>query len=200
MMQKIAVVDDDADVRASLRALLESVDYLVVECASARAFLERSDNADIDCLIADVRMPDMDGLQLLDEIGRRGIKSPVIVITGFADVPLAVRAMKAGALDFIEKPFDSEVLLESLRRAGAALPPVDEALAAARRRLETLSPRERQVLDCLVAGQSNKVAAVELGISPRTVEIHRAHVMDKMAVRHLSELVRIAVQLGVGVR
>ncbi|MBL6852946.1 MAG: response regulator transcription factor [Alphaproteobacteria bacterium] len=189
----ISVVDDDAGVCDSIRLLLESADYAVKTYASARQFLE--DKRTIACLIADIRMPEMDGLELQQEIVRRGSGLPVIMITGHGDVPLAVRAMKAGAVDFIEKPFDDEQLLTSVKRAieiGHRTRGAAAEAAAAERLLALLTPRERTVLEQLVVGRSNKVAAYELGISPRTVEIHRAHIMDKMNARSLSDLVRIS--------
>jgi two-component system, LuxR family, response regulator FixJ len=190
----IFVVDDDADVRDSMRVLLESAGYPVKEYPSAKAFL--ADGVSIGgCLIADIRMPEMDGLQLQEEIARRDIALPVIIVTGHGDVPLAVRAMKAGAVDFIEKPFDRERMLESIRRAleiGRTTRNRAAEMKAANEVLMLLTPRERHVLDKLVAGRSNKVAAHELGISPRTIEIHRARIMDKMEARSLSDLVRIA--------
>lgn len=189
----ISVVDDDGAVRDSIRLLLESANFAVKSHASAREFLaEKNSGA---CVIADIRMPEMDGLELQQEIARSGSGLPVIIITGHGDVPLAVRAMKAGAVDFIEKPFDDELLLASVRRAvelGRKTRGAAAEAAAAERLLALLTPRERTVLDQLVIGRSNKVAAYELGISPRTVEIHRAHIMDKMNARSLSDLVRVA--------
>jgi len=140
-------------------------------------------------------MPEMDGLELQEELARRGIIIPVIIMTGHGDVPLAVRAMKAGALDFLEKPFEEEAMLGSVRRALDLGRQKHDQMAEARAAqdlLALLTPRERHVLDQLVAGRSNKVAAYELGISPRTIEIHRARIMDKMNARSLSDLVRTA--------
>lgn len=190
----VFVVDDDEHVRDSISALLQSAGFAVRTFASAKELLAAGTDQG-GCLIADIRMPEMDGLELQEEIVKRGYALSVIVITGHGDVPLAVRAMKAGAVDFIEKPFDDEFMLASVRRAldigrqrrNAAA----EALAASRL-LALLTPRERNVLDQLVVGRSNKVAAYELGISPRTIEIHRAHIMDKMNARSLSDLVRIS--------
>lgn len=190
----IFVIDDDASVRGSLRALLESAGYSVKDYASANAFLaDRPPRS--GCLISDIRMPEMDGLELQEEVARRGISIPVIIMTGHGDVPLAVRAMKAGALDFLEKPFDDEAMLGSVKRALELGKQKHDQLAEARAAqdlLALLTPRERHVLDQLVAGRSNKVAAYELGISPRTIEIHRARIMDKMNARSLSDLVRTA--------
>ncbi len=192
----VFVVDDDEDVRDSLRALLESADWPVEDFGSAGDFLKSAGFGRGGCLVTDVRMPGMDGLALQAALAERGAGLPVIVVTGHGDVPLAVQAMKAGAVDFLEKPFDDEQILTAVARA------VDRhrldqgrhaAVAAARARLDTLTPRERQVLDLLVLGRPNKVIAFELDISPRTVEIHRAHLMEKMGARSLSDLVRTAI-------
>jgi two-component system response regulator FixJ len=198
--ETVFVVDDDADARDSLCALLESADVTAEPYESARAFLAAYQAGRAGCLIADVRMPDMDGLELQEELNRRNAGLPVIVVTGHADVPLAVRAMKAGAVDLIEKPFDDELLLASVRRALAQAHGAREQAAvadAARAKIANLSARERQVLELLVAGQPNKIIAYELDISPRTVEIHRAHVMDKMEAKSLSDLVRAAIAAGI---
>ena len=192
----ISVVDDDPQVRDSIRALLESANFSVKDYASARMLLEDHFSKS-DCLIADIRMPEMDGLELQDELVRRGVNLPVVIITGHGDVPLAVRAMKAGAVDFIEKPFDDVLLISSVRRAveiGRRTRDHAVEIGAAKRLIGLLTPRELHVLDKLVAGNSNKTAAYELGISPRTIEIHRAHIMDKMNARSLSDLVRVALQ------
>lgn len=195
----VFIVDDDADVRDSLRALLESANYKVNDYGSAKAFLAEPVKS-CGCVIVDIRMPDMDGLELQEELVKREAGIPVIVVTGHGDVPLAVRAMKAGATDFIEKPYDDELLLQSVRRAMTesttkrtsmtADPAIVELIAS-------LTPREREVLEHLIAGRPNKVIAFELGISPRTVEIHRAHLTEKMKVRSLPELVRVALAAGV---
>lgn len=196
----VFVVDDDADVRESLCALLESAGLAAEAHESARAFLDAYQPARPGCLIADIRMPDMDGLELQEELNRRSAGLPVIVVSGHADVPLAVRAMKAGAVDLIEKPYDGDRLLASVKRALAqALDAREQAAAAetAKARIASLSARERQVLELLVAGEPNKIIAFQLEISPRTVEIHRAHVMDKMEARSLSDLVRAAIAAGI---
>lgn len=190
----IIVVDDDAGVRTSLGALLESVEY-DVRCYSSALALLADDPSRGNCLIADIRMPEMDGLTLQEEIVKRGYSIPVIIMTGHGDVPLAVRAMKAGAVDFLEKPCADDALLASVRRAldlGERARDRAAEAKAAQDLLSLLTPRERSVLEKLVAGRSNKVAAYELGISPRTIEIHRARIMDKMNARSLSDLVRVA--------
>ena len=196
----ILIVDDDPDVRDSLRALLESSGFTVREHDSAKAVLSDPALGSALCLIADIRMPEMDGLQLQEELSRRKTVLPVIVVTGHGDVPLAVRAMKAGATDFLEKPFDEELLLAAVQRAKAA---ADQARMqsqtgeTAARLISQLTQRELDVLKHLVAGRSNKVIAYELSISPRTVEIHRAHLMDKMEARSLSDLIRMALAAGI---
>ncbi|MDE2230370.1 MAG: response regulator transcription factor [Alphaproteobacteria bacterium] len=193
----IFILDDDAAVRDSLSMLIESTGFTPEAFASCREFLARAPFPPRACLLLDVHMPEMSGLQLQDELARRGIKLPVIVMTGQADVPVAVRAMKAGALDFIEKPFSDEIMLDSVRRAlaaPAAQPAGDPVIT---KRMAELTPREHDVLLQMVAGNPNKVTAYNLGISPRTVEIHRARVMEKMAARSLSELVRMALAAGI---
>ncbi|MDB5734367.1 MAG: response regulator receiver protein [Alphaproteobacteria bacterium] len=194
----VFVVDDDADIRDSMMMLLEGAGFKVRTFASARQFMADADPK-LGCVVADIRMPDMSGLELQEEIARRHSGLPVIIITGHGDVPLAVRAMKAGAIDFIEKPFDDEKMIDSIRRALAAgLKARSESAdtRAATDRLALLTPRERDVLDKLVQGRSNKIVAFELGISPRTVEIHRAHIMDKMDASSLSDLVRVVLAAG----
>jgi two-component system response regulator FixJ len=199
MAEPILIVDDDADVRDSLRALLESAGFDVRDFDSAKAVLTDGGLAQGACLIADIRMPDMDGLALQEELVHRKVGLPVIIVTGHGDVPLAVRAMRAGAVDFIEKPFDDELLLQSIKQA-LAVGKENRGQASlaqtAAARIALLTERERQVLECLVAGKANKVIAYELDISPRTVEIHRAHVMEKMQARSLSDVVRLALAAG----
>jgi two-component system, LuxR family, response regulator FixJ len=201
-MSSVFIVDDDSAIRDSLRLLLESAGFShVITYDSGRTFLDRATPQPGDCLLVDVRMPDMDGLELQAEVARRGIRLPIVVMTGHGDVPIAVRAMKAGAADFIEKPFADDVLIESVRRALLLAATADRESTEAtetRRRLETLTVREREVLEGMVAGRPNKVIAHDLGISPRTVEIHRARVMDKMQARSLSALVRMALAAGLG--
>ena len=197
---RVFVVDDDEAIRDSLLILLQAAGFAdIVAYASARDFLAHAAPAAGACLLLDVRMPDMDGLELQQELNRRGVKLPVIVMTGHGDVPIAVRAMKAGASDFIEKPFSDELLLECVRRArdrAAEAGRESAEIGEIKRRLENLTPRERQVLHGMVAGKPNKAIAFDLSISPRTVEIHRARVMEKMQARSLSALVRMALAAG----
>jgi two-component system, LuxR family, response regulator FixJ len=197
--QSIYVVDDDEAVRDSLSLLLEARGYTVRSFAAALQFLAAAPTLRPGCLIADIRMPEMDGLELQQRLIARAFQFPLIVITGHGDVPLAVRAMKAGAVDFIEKPFAAETILNSAAAALARLaePQAHAPLAAvAAARLALLTPREREVLQGLLAGLPNKSIAYDLAISPRTVEIHRARVMDKMGARSLSELICMSLAAG----
>ena len=197
--QLIYVVDDDEAVRDLLSLLLEAQGYTVRVFASAREFLAAAPALRPGCLISDIRMPEMDGLELQQRLIERALPFPLIVITGHGEVPLAVRAMKAGAIDFIEKPFAAETILKSAAAALARLAEPrgqDQFAAAAAARLALLTPREREVLQGLLAGLPNKSIAYDLAISPRTVEIHRARVMDKMGARSLSELVRMGLAGG----
>ncbi len=196
----VFVVDDDEAVRDSLSLLLETAGHRVEAFESGPKLLAALTSEKRGCVIADVRMPGMDGLELQEQLLARRIKLPVIIITGHGDVPIAVRAMKAGAIDFVEKPFADDTILEAIRlalaeadRARKERGPVSEIDD----RLAQLTQRERDVLQAMVAGHPNKVIAHLLQISPRTVEIHRARVMDKMAARSLSHLVRMALQAGV---
>ena len=190
----VHIVDDDEAVRQSLAFLLGSAGLTVRLYESAAAFLAGLSVVKKGCLITDVRMPEMSGIELLQQLRLKACNLPAIVITGHGDVPLAVEAMKAGAVDFIEKPFDQEAILNAVRSAlnrDSSEEGGDRALIAAR--LATLSERERQVLEGLVAGRPNKTIAQDLGISPRTVEVYRANLMTKMAARSLSELIRMAI-------
>ena len=192
----VHVVDDDESARESLAFLLEAADFEVVSHASALALLDALPLDGAGCVITDMRMPDMTGLELVRELNARGCRVPIIMITGHGDIPLAVEAMRAGVADFIEKPFGESRMIDALNRALEAGPPPAAAQASdeatlVRQRLETLSERERQVLDGVVDGQPNKVIARELGISPRTVEIYRAKLMAKMHADNLAALVRM---------
>lgn len=191
----VYIVDDDEAVRRFLRGLIQSVDLKVETFATAQEFLDAYDAGSAGCLLLDIRMPGMSGLELQAELKRRKIDIPVIILTGHGDVKVAVHAMKAGAVDFLEKPFNNEFLLHAIQKA------VAEGLRSGgtrvrrqeiMQRLETLTTRERQVLDMVVAGETNKGVARLLGISEKTVEIHRAKVMEKMHARSLAELVKMA--------
>lgn len=195
----VHVVDDEEQVRKSLGFLLSVSGYAVRLHASATEFLSVANGLTRACLITDLRMPDMSGVQLLRRLREAGAMLPAIVITGHGDVPMAVEAMKAGAMDFIEKPFEDIVLLDAVGRAIADLDQrkLREADAAdVRVRVDTLSERERQIMEAIVAGLPNKTIAYDLDISPRTVEVHRANVMAKMQARNLPELVRMVLSLG----
>lgn len=195
----VHIVDDDEAVRQSLAFMLGSAGFPIRLYESAKLFLESLDPSLCGCLITDVRMPDMTGIELLGQIKDRMPCLPAIVITGHGDIPLAVEAMKAGAVDFIEKPFEEEVLLKAVEAAlETATGEGGDHLQDVLSRLATLSERERQVLEGLVAGQANKVIAAAYGISPRTVEVYRANVMTKMQANSLPELVRMAVLAHIG--
>lgn len=193
------IIDDDDALRDSLSFLLSSVDIPVETYASAGQFLEALPGISTGCVVTDIRMPGMSGLDLLKHLKEGGSALQVIVMTGHGDVPLAVEAMRLGALDFIEKPFDDEAFIASVRMAIDRQKLEDEGNALAdeiRARIETLSGRERDVLNGLVIGQPNKLIAHSLGISPRTVEIYRANLMTKMRASTLSDLVRMALIAG----
>lgn len=195
----VHVIDDDSAMRDSLQFLLATANIAVHTHDSAAAFLDVLPKLKTACIITDVRMPGMSGIELLRRLRELGNNTPVIVITGHGDVPLAVEAMKFGAADFIEKPFDDEVLLSAVRSAldrGAGDDEQQAARAVITDRLASLSNREREVLEGLVAGHQNKTIAYDLGISPRTVEIYRANVMTKMEATSLSDLVRMALVGG----
>lgn len=192
----VHIVDDDPAVRDSLAFLLDTANLSSRSYDSAAALLARTPNLEPGCIVTDVRMPDMGGLEMVRRLVEMGVRHPVIVMTGHADVPLAIEAVRAGVKDFIEKPFDDDALLASIRMAVADQAEASERSgqgAEVRDRLATLSARERQVLEGLVAGNANKVIAYDLQISPRTVEVYRANVMTKMQARSLSELVRMAI-------
>jgi two-component system response regulator FixJ len=195
----VCIVDDDEAMRDALRTLIRSVGTSTREYASAEQFLEDHDADQPGCLLLDVRMPGMSGLDLQDALVARNISLPVIIITGHADIPMAVRAMRAGAVDFLEKPFREQDLLQRIKQA-------IEQDAAARRerarkdeiaaRFDALTPREREVLDLVVAGRHNKAIAAQLNVSHKTIEFHRARIMAKMQVASIPQLVRLAVAGG----
>ena len=199
----VHVIDDDEAMRESLAFLLGAVGMEVRTYESALGFLDVAPKTEAGCVITDVRMPELSGVDLLRRLRELKLGIPVIVITGHGDVPLAVEAMKIGALDFLEKPFDDEVLLASVRSALNQLDQ-DQRRQAERneieRRLAALSNRERDVLEGLVSGHANKQIAYDLGISPRTIEIYRANLMTKMQAASLSDLVRMALIAGILVR
>lgn len=196
----VHIVDDDDAVRQSLEFLLKSAKIEVHSHTSATSFLEVLPTFDPGCVITDVRMPGISGIELLKQLKSMASPIPVIIITGHGDVPLAVEAMKYGAADFLEKPFDDELLLATVRSALNRLEKDGKREAERAEildKLATLSSRERQVLEGLVAGHANKIIAFNLSISPRTVEIYRANVMSKMGAASLSDLVRMALVAGI---
>ncbi len=196
----VHLIDDDDGVRQSLAFLLATAGLAVRVYESGAAFLDTLGNLQPGCIVSDVRMPGIDGLELQRRLKALSVHLPVIIMTGHADVPMAVEAMKAGAVDFIEKPFDDELLLSAIRVAldrYSTLGHRDIEVEQIQARLQSLSPRERQVLDGLLAGHPNKPIAYDLKLSPRTVEVHRANVMMKMGANSLSSLVRMAVQAKV---
>lgn len=191
----VHVVDDDQSVRRSVGFMLKTSGYKVKPYASGAELLKEAKSLDPGCILLDIRMPGMDGLEVQQALHENGVSLPVIIMTGHGDVPLSVRAMKAGAIDFIEKPFEKEVLVTAiedgfglLQRADGRRDRAEEAAV----RLQVLTGREREVLDGLAEGLPNKTIAYDLGISPRTVEIHRANLMRKLGARSLSEALRLA--------
>lgn len=194
----VHIVDDEEAVRNSLAFLLTSAGFAVRVHQSATDFLRLAPDVSNGCLVTDLRMPDMDGVELLRRLKAANAMLPAIVVTGHGDVQMAVEAMKNGAIDFIEKPFSDDILIESITRAATrAAERVQSVVAtdAVRQRIASLSDRERQVLKGVVAGQANKTMAAELGISPRTVEVYRAGLMAKMQARSLPELVRMVLDI-----
>jgi len=191
----VYVVDDDPAVRRSLERLLDSAGLHVITYETSLAFLEAAPNLASGCALLDVMMPGMDGLELQALLRQRNFPLPVIVMTGQGDVQSAVRAMKAGAVDFIEKPYGDDILLDAIEAALSRVHGADigRDTTEAAERIATLTRRERQVLDALVMGRPNKVIAFDLGISIRTVEVHRARMMERLGVRQLGEAVRLAV-------
>lgn len=198
----VHVVDDEEPVRKSLAFLLTMAGFTVRVHDSATSFLAAAPTIGKACLVTDLRMPDVSGVELLAKLTEIGVAIPTIVITGHGDVPMAVAAMKAGASDFIEKPFEDEVLIGAIKRAANRLDTVTEMedVSAIRSSIHQLSDRERQVLSAVVAGLPNKTIAYDLNISPRTVEVHRANIMSKMRAGSLAELVRMAIALELAER
>lgn len=192
---QVYLVDDDADVRTAVSLLLKTEDFRVTAFPDAGELLAAVDDQTPGCLLLDVRLPDMDGLTLHRQLKARKVSMPVIFITGHGDIPMAVRAVNEGALDFLEKPFHDTALIDGVRQALAldAEQRADAAeLAQVEERLASLTPRERQVLDLLLDGQPNKLIARALDVSVRTVEIHRGHLMQKMGAKSASHLARLA--------
>jgi two-component system response regulator FixJ len=199
---RVALIDDDAAVLDALGLYLKRHDVVVTSFPTAEAFLTRGEVRSVDCVVADVRMPGLSGIDLVREMQARGDGPPIILITAHGDIDMAVAAIKLGAFDFIEKPFDESRLLESVRTvvgqsfAARAAGPRD--LAELERRVAGLTDRQRQVMELAASGLSNKEIALRLGISPRTVENHRAWMMERMGARNLADLVRIVARLGPG--
>jgi two-component system response regulator FixJ len=193
----VHIIDDDSAIRDSIGFLLTAANLASHQYESARALLDRADELAPGCILTDIRMPEMNGLELVLELKRLGVPHPVIVLTGHADVVLAVEAMKAGVVDFLEKPFADEVLLKAVHAAlelGEGQAKNQREWAEIAQRMSQLTAREHDVFEAIVQGDSNKAAALRLGISPRTVEIYRANVMAKMKAHSLSDLVRMALQ------
>jgi two-component system response regulator FixJ len=191
----VHIVDDDQAIRDSLKLLMKSVGFESMAYESAETFLKRADLAQPGCLIVDIRMQGMNGLELQQLLNDRNIKLPVIIITGHGDIPMAVQAIKAGAVDFLEKPFDNEVLITRIRQSfkeATREQDKESRIAEARAKIAQLTPREREVMNFLVAGKHNKAIADEMNISIRTAEAHRAKVMKKLHADSLSDVVRIA--------
>ncbi|MBA8903146.1 response regulator FixJ [Phyllobacterium sp. P30BS-XVII] len=196
----VHIVDDEEAVRKSLAFLLTMAGYAVRLHESATAFLVSAPSLGNGCLITDLRMPDMSGVELLRELQAAAIEIPSIVITGHGDVPMAVEAMKAGALDFIEKPFEEQTLIDAIERAASRISdtPAVEDTAAILARIAQLTDRELQIMSGVITGLANKTIAYDLKISPRTVEVHRSNVMTKMQAKSLPELVRMALHVKFG--
>lgn len=197
----IHIVDDEEAIRRSAGYMLKTSGYAVEAWASGAAFLKEVRHAEHGCILLDIRMPDVDGLEVQRLLAERGVTMPVVIMTGHGDISIAVRAMKAGAVDFLEKPFEKAVLLNAIEAAFERIAAADGATARAAEAevvLAALTPRERDVLEGLAQGLPNKTIAFDLGISPRTVEVHRANLMAKLDVRSLSDALRIAFAAGMG--
>lgn len=199
--KRVHIVDDEDAIRRSAGYMLKTSGYVVETWQSGTAFLKEVRHVEYGCILLDVRMPDIDGLDVQHALAERGITMPVVIMTGHGDIGIAVRAMKAGAVDFLEKPFEKAVLLSAIEDAFERIAATDGASARAAEAeiiLGSLTAREREVLDGLAQGLPNKTIAYDLGISPRTVEVHRANVMTKLDVRSLSDALRIAFAAGMG--
>lgn len=196
----VHIIDDEDSVRNSIGFMLQTTGYSVRPWPSGAFFLRELRNVEPGCILLDIRMPEMDGLQVLQQLRDRGITMPVIVLTGHGDVSIAVKAMRGGAADFLEKPFEADQLLTAIDTAFARMDDTSDAARTdtARTQLASLSAREREVLEGLAAGYPNKTIAYDLGISPRTVEVHRANLMQKLGARSLSEALRVTFTAEMG--
>jgi two-component system, LuxR family, response regulator FixJ len=194
----VYIVDDDSGVRSSIRVLMKSVGLAAMPFASAKEFLDAYNVHSPGCLVLDIRMPGMSGLELQEALNERGAVIPVIFITGHGDIPMAVEAMRHGAFEFLQKPFRDQDLIDRIQQALARDAETRESLrehTRTRVRIGSLTPREKEVLDLLTSGKANKSMAQDLGLSQRTVEIHRAHVMEKMGAKSVAQLVRMVMDL-----
>lgn len=197
----VHIIDDEEAVRKSASFMLKTSGFGVRAWESGVHFLKEVRHAEVGCILLDIRMPELDGLEVQQQLNERGVSMPVIVLTGHGDVSIAVKAMKAGAVDFLEKPFETDVLLGAIERAFERLDSTRDVMVRAAEAevvLGALSDREREVLEGLAQGYPNKTIAYDLGISPRTVEVHRANIMSKLHARSLSEALRIAFAAGMG--
>ncbi|AXB76619.1 response regulator transcription factor [Novosphingobium sp. P6W] len=197
----VHIVDDEESMRRSTGYALKTTGYAVATWSSGTEFLKQVRHAEQGCILLDVRMPDIDGLEVQQVLAARGVTMPVVIMTGHGDITIAVQAMKAGAVDFLEKPFEKSALLNAVEAAFERIAKADDAAIKAQDAatlLAALTPRERDVLEGLAQGLPNKTIAYDLGISPRTVEVHRANLMAKLDVRSLSDALRIAFAAGLG--
>lgn len=197
----VHIIDDEEAIRRSMGFMLKTSGYRVETWSSGESFLKEARHVERGCILLDVRMPDLDGLEVQRLLAEHGLALPVIIMTGHGDISTAIRAMKAGAVDFLEKPFEKAIALAAIEEAFERMARADTVTgraAEAETRLAVLTPREREVLDGLVKGLPNKTIAYDLGISARTVEVHRANVMTKLDVRSLSDALRIAFAAGLG--
>ena len=197
----VFVVDDDKAVRKSLERLIKSVGLIVQPFSSAREFLESDTSDGPSCLVLDVRMPGLSGIDLQKELDKMGYTIPIIFITGYGDIPMSVRTMKRGAIDFLTKPFNDQDLLDAIHRAiekDKQTRREQDEIGTIQQRVDSLTPREREVFSLVVTGMLNKQVAYDLGMSEKTVKVHRSRVMDKMQADSLAELVRLAYKVGIG--